>query len=72
MALKAELTSKVSAEEMKTCNPPIPRFTQKPQKLIKYGGTLKMQKSRFFLLDDLNMLYFKKDTDRVAKGLKSL
>ena len=31
-----------------------------------------MQKTRYFLLDNENLVYFLKDTDKVAKGYKSL
>lgn len=47
-------------------------FTDVPHKLIKFGGTLRLQKTRYFLIDQENILYFTKETDTVAKGYKSL
>ena len=50
----------------------MPKFNQKPYKLIKYGGALKTKTTRFFLIDEKNILYFTKESNRVAKGIKSL
>lgn len=66
------MSSSARDDCFETCDPPAPNFKDVPEKLIKYGGTLKMQKTRYFLVDDYNLLYFSNKTDKIAKGFKPL
>ncbi len=63
---------KNNPEEMKTCSISEPSFTHRTYPLIKYGGKLSGQKTRYFLVDNANLIYFTNETDTVAKGTKPL
>ena len=58
--LQAKVTSASPPDQLKTCEPAAPKFTDMPRKLIKFGGALKLQKTRYFLVDQANILYFTK------------
>lgn len=70
--LRAHLTSGAPPEKLRTCEPRAPKFSERPHKLVKFGGALRLQKTRYFLIDNENLLYFAKETDRIAKGFKTL
>ena len=55
-----------------TVYPPVPNFSTNLHKLVKVGEIFKRVQRRYFLLDNENLIYFKNEKDRIAKGYKSL